>query len=98
MYNLVFGNQVVFSSCYVLSIEHEQVLTIAKREGFRIWSFLGPEIFFYLLFQTCDFTLFWFSYTVMILGWITVLLVLVWLVNKYGRTLFNCITCNKYGY
>lgn len=55
-------------------------------------------LFNFLLFQTCDFTLFWFSYTVMILGWITVLLVLVWLVNKYGRTLFNCMTCNKYGY
>merc|ERR550525_1195335 len=48
--------------------------------------------------DTCDFALFWFSYVVMILGWITVLLALVWLVNKYGRTLFNCITCNKYGY
>merc|ERR1712110_194646 len=48
--------------------------------------------------DTCDFTLFWFSYTVMILGWISVLLVLVWLVNKYGRTLFNCMTCIKYGY
>jgi len=48
--------------------------------------------------DTCDFGIYWYSFAIIILGWITVCLCLIWIINKYGRALFNCLTCNKYGY
>jgi len=48
--------------------------------------------------DTCDFGLFWYSFAIIVLGWITVLLSLIWIINKYGRSVFHCMTCNKYLY
>ena len=49
-------------------------------------------------FQTCDFDLYWFSFAVILLGWVAVCLAVAYIINKYGRELLNCVTCNKYGY
>jgi len=48
--------------------------------------------------DTCDFGLYWYTFSIIVLGWLTVVLCLVWIVNKYARALCNCITCNKYQY
>jgi len=48
--------------------------------------------------DTCDFDLYWFSFAVILLGWVAVCLAVAYIINKYGRELLNCMTCNKYGY
>ena len=49
-------------------------------------------------FQTCDFDVYWFSFAVILLGWLAVCLAVAYIINKYGRELLNCVTCNKYAY
>merc|ERR550525_79827 len=48
--------------------------------------------------DTCDFDLYWFSFAVILLGWVAVCLAVAYIINKHGRELLNCVTCNKYGY
>ena len=51
-----------------------------------------------LIFQTCDFDVYWFSFAVILIGWVAVCLAVVYIINKHGRELLSCVTCNKYAY